>query len=104
MEVVMSQWKLIDFIRKHYRIEQGPDKELDKARSIEAQILINGKLFARLQLREPGILALVSRPEDEGIDIEVVEARNYQFQDQRLPNKMVEHEVQPWQAQALGVK
>lgn len=98
----MSQWKAVDFIRKLYRVTQGPEKELETAR-IEIAVMINGKIFARLELRKPGMVSVISRPDDSNIELEVIESNRYQFHDLMSSETKDVREIQPWHAKALGV-
>jgi hypothetical protein len=104
MEVRMPQWKLVDFIRKHYRIQQDEKKELSKAQ-VEIKVVVNGKQFARLELRQPGMVCLIAKPGDtDGIDLEVIEPSAFQFHDQMLPDNKEDRAVQSWHGEALEVQ
>lgn len=95
----MTQWEPKEFNRRSYSIQ--PEKgELDDAR-IEVVLKINGKTYAHLQLREPGLVALVSRPDDEGIDVEIVGPGGVRFTDLRLPSGESTPDLSQWQKDAL---
>jgi len=87
-----QDWTRDDFNRRQYQIRQSDEKELDKARRVGIRITIDGRTFLDLQLREPGMFAIISRPDEkDGFDIEIV-GRNtkpgmgFRHSDLRAPN------------------
>lgn len=101
-----EKWEASDFGRRGYYISDDPsDKEkgeLEKAKRITIVVLIDGKKYASLQAREPGMVAIVSRPDEEGIRIEVVSPEGVRFTDVMTPEGIREQETEPWQKEALG--
>lgn len=105
----MEEWSRSDFNRRQYSVKQTKDKELDKARRIAVKITVDGRTLFDMQLREPGLLAIVSRPDDlEGFDIEIVQ-RNAQpnmgarYTDYRLPDGSQAPAVEDWMFKVLGL-
>jgi hypothetical protein len=96
-----QEWTKQDFSRRHYQVEGDT---LDKARKIEVVVRVDGKTVVQVQAREPGILAFVSRPHDQGFDIEMVEARGVAFTDIRTISGDMAEPVAGWQWDALGIK
>jgi hypothetical protein len=87
------------FCRRRYTVE-GAD--LDKAKSIEVTVKVNGKVMVQVAAREPGIVAMVSRPDDQGFEIDMVEPAKGNFIDAKLPGDKDDN-VAPWQLEALGL-
>ena len=77
-----KQWEGRDFTRRSYAI-QGDD--LDSAKTLRVVVQIDGKTIAQLQCREPGMIAVVSRPDDQGIDLELVQPGGVRFTDLQTP-------------------
>ena len=96
----MSEWTADQFGRRKYTVEGDG---LDKAKRISVTIHVDGKKFAELQVREPGLLAIVSRPDMQGIDIEIIEPGGARFVDQVTPSGGTTSALTPWQKEALGV-
>lgn len=95
----MSEWKPEQFNRRVYTIE-GDD--LDTARRIEVIVKVDGKTLVRVQAREPGILAVVSKPDEQGVNIEIVEPGGVRFTDVAVPETTAA--LQDWQLIALGLR
>jgi len=95
-----SEWRAGDFSRRHYTTE---GEALDKARSIRLIVEIDGKRFVQVQAREPGILAFVSRPDQQGFDLEIVEAKGIKFSDIRTIDGNATEALAPWMLEALGL-
>lgn len=92
----MSEWKPGMFSRRGYSVR---DDKLDSARRIEVIVRVDGQTMVQVQAREPGLIAFVSRPDEPGFDIEVVEASGSRFTDVKVPaSKGV---PLPWQRDAL---
>lgn len=95
----VDSWGSEDFARRAYLI-QGSD--LDEAKSIRVKVEIDGKQHADMQIREPGLLAVVSRPDQQGIMLEVVQPGGVRYVDHRLPNgEPVTPPPTDWQIQAI---
>jgi hypothetical protein len=92
-------WTKDKFSRRRYTVEGG---DLDKARKIELIVKVDGKPIVQVQAREPGIIAFVSKPVEQGFDIEIVEAVNRQYFDRAVPDSSQEG-VTGWQLEALGL-
>lgn len=91
-------WTPDKFNRRRYVVE-GSD--LDKARKIQVLVKVDGKVLVDMHLREPGILAIISRPQDQGFDVEIVEPTGKRFTDNAIPADSSD-EVAAWQLEALG--
>ena len=94
----MSEWNRKDFTRRRYIVEGDT---LDKAKLIEVIVLVDGKQLVRVQAREPGIVAMVSRPDDQGFEIDMIEPRRGTFVDHATPDEV--EAVQDWHFKALGM-
>lgn len=92
-----DDWNPKDFSRRGYDMQS---EDFDKAR-IEVIVRVNGRQFLQVQMREPGMIALVSRPDDEGIQLEMVEARQNVHTDMRLPSGSMTPPLAKWQTDAL---
>lgn len=96
-----ERWKTSDLGRRAYYLE--PDGSFEGKR-VEVLITVEGKTLARLQLREPGMVALVSKPDEEGIWLEVVSPGGIRYTDHQTPETVAEQQLPKWQADALGVR
>jgi len=97
-----KKWVPRDFSRRSYGIE---DTKLDSAKRISVTVKVDGKVVADVQLREPGMVAVVSRPDDQGFDIELVEPGGVRFTDFSTPDgERRTLAVTDWQLEALGLK
>jgi len=74
-------WVIEDFNRRHYEAEG----DLDGV-DFEVMIKRDGRPWMTIKLREPGMLALVSRPDSEAIEIELVGPGGKRYTDIRLPS------------------
>lgn len=96
-----EEWKSGDFSRRRYTVQGDA---LDKARSIRVLVQVDGETLVNVSAPEPGLLAFVSRPSDDGFDIEIVERTKVpRVTDIRLPNGETTENVASWQLEALGV-
>ncbi len=95
-----KDWQSENFNRRKYTIE-GTD--LDSARRIQVVIQLDGKTIAQLQAREPGILAIVSQPKEQGFDIEIVEPGGVRYTDYSVPVGQERGEISSWQKDALDL-
>lgn len=95
MELEQTKWTIDDFQRRYYRYDQD-NGELDRARHIVFLVKVDGKTLIEMQLREPGLVALISRPDDDGFLIEVVEPGGRRFVDVARPGS-TDTEVLGWQ-------
>jgi len=89
----------MEFRRRKYTVE-GAD--LDTAKRIELIVRVNGIDTVRVQAREPGMLSFVSRPNEQGFDIDIVEVASGNYTDVMQPELSGEGLAQ-WQLDALGV-
>ncbi len=96
----MTEWTPKQFNRRRYVVE-GDD--LEKARKIELKVIVDGKTLVHVQAREPGMLAFVSKPAEQGFEIDIVEATGVRYVDARLPSA-TDDKVAPWQFDAMGIK
>jgi len=98
----MAEFQIDHFTRRRYTVEGG---DLDKAKRIGIVIHVDGRKIVEMQAREPGIVAVVSKPKDQGFDIEIVECDRDQlgvrYTDYRFPNGAHTEPVEPWQQLAL---
>lgn len=93
-----DNWQAEDFGRRSYYVA-GPD--LDKARRIEVIVRVDGQNVIQVQAREPGLVAVISRPDKQGIDIEMVEPGGQRYTDIRVPKEGGETPL--WALAALGI-
>lgn len=96
------KWEPKHFSRRAYAIE-GDD--LEKAKRIRVKIEIDGHPLVDLQIREPGIIAVISRPAEQGIAIEIVEPGGVRYLDSG--SSMGERRTgppEPWQVEQLGLQ
>lgn len=89
-----------DFNRRTYDVD---DPALEKAKRIEVIVKVDGKTMVHAQAREPGIIAFVSRPQDPGFRIEVVQPGGRRFTDTMMPADMRDDEIKAWHVEALGL-
>jgi hypothetical protein len=92
-------WTPDKFSRRRYVVEGDT---LDKAKRIELIVKVDGKPVVQMQAREPGMLAFVSKPADQGFEIDVVEAVGKRYIDHMAPGDPPEA-VADWQYEALGM-
>lgn len=87
-----EKWSPSDLTRTSYEIE-GP--QLDAA-PLRVKLLVGQRVVADVTLREPGLLAIVSRPDKQGIAVEIVEPG---------PARQTDHgptaPITAWQAAAI---
>lgn len=95
----MSNWEPGDFNRRSYMYDQE-NGELDRARRVSVQVKVDNRTLIDIQLREPGILALISRPDEDGIRLEVVEPGGRRFVDVAVI-EAIDTTILPWQQQLL---
>lgn len=95
-----AEWEAKDLARKAYYVEGD---ELNDGQ-VEILVRIKGKLFAQLTFGEPGLVAIVSRPNENGIHIESVRPGGVRYTDVKTPQATAEQQLLPWQREALGVK
>lgn len=87
------------FNRRRYVVEGD---SLDRAKRIELIVRVDGKTLVQVQAREPGLLAFVSKPSDQGFEIDIIEATGRRYTDQAVPEGPTEP-VADWQYEALGL-
>ena len=100
----VDTWSRSDFSRLTYNLQQGEGREFDKAKKIELIVRIDGQELIHMQLREPGLMAIISRPDDEGMQLEVVQEGGARLTDQHTPTgDNMSATIADWQAKALGI-
>lgn len=96
-----EQWTAEDFHRRSYRVE---GEHLDRAKKIRVVVMVDGKKEVDIEAREPGMLAILSLPTEQGIDIEIVEAGAKRYIDALTPDEAAAATaLKPWQRAALGL-
>lgn len=95
----MSSWTRDRFNRRRYIVEGDT---LDKAKRIELIVKVDGKVLVQMQAREPGMLAFVSKPSDQGFELDVVEATGRRYTDHSTIGNPPEP-VADWQFEAMGI-
>lgn len=104
-----DEWQRGDFSRRQYGVQQSKDKEFDKAKRIGVKVIVDGRTLFDLQLREPGMIALVSRPDDpEGFSVEIVQPGSKpgmgpRYTDYRLPDGSQTPQMEEWMYEVLGL-
>ena len=88
------------FSRRKYTVE---GEDLDKAKKIELIVKVDGKQIIHVQAREPGMVAFISRPLDQGFDIDMVEVDKKLYFDAAVP-EVSKEAVADWQFKALGIE
>lgn len=97
----MENWEPGDFNRRWYHYGQDPkQRELDRARRVSFKVAVDGKTLIDMELREPGLVALISRPDDDGFEIQIVEPGGKRFHDVAAVVAS-ETSILPWQQQLL---
>src|SRR5688572_28475405 len=91
------------YVRRRYHLED-PDGTLEKAKRIQLIVQVDGKKFIDVPLREPGMLAIVSKPNESGLDIEIVEPGTTRYTDVQTLEAVSEQRPTEWQQLALGMK
>lgn len=92
-------WSADKFSRRRYAVE-GPS--LDAAKKIEIIVKVDGEMIVHVQAREPGLVAFVSRPSDQGFEIDVVEVKQESYRDRAVPD-VYDGDIEDWQRAALGL-
>jgi hypothetical protein len=93
-----EKWEPDHFSRRDYTISGDL---LDNAKRIRVQVLVDGVKQIDFQLREPGMLCIVSRPDDEGISVELVEPAPQRATDMDDDETGKRRTPRPWQIAAL---
>lgn len=94
-------WKREDFNRRRYVIESDA---FEKAKRIEVKVFVDGKQFAHMQVREPGLIAVVSAANDPGIELDIVEGSGKRYTDYFTPSGERTEPVAAWQFELLGIE
>ncbi len=95
----MAEWTRDKFNRRRYVVEGD---SLDKAKRIELIVKVDGKVLVHMQAREPGILAFISKPSEQGFELDVVQANGARYTDTASIGNPPEP-VAEWQYEALGM-
>ena len=96
----MSEWERKDFSRRGYYVEDGSFTN----KQIEIVVKVGGKLHSQLVLGEPGLVAVISHPDEDGLRIEVIRPDGVAYTDMQTPQVAAEQKLLDWQAEVLGVK
>ena len=92
-----DEWAAKDFSRRGYYVADLEGKK------VEVVLRVDGEVQAQLQLREPGLVAVVSRHDEDGFWIEVVGPGGIRYTDPTTPQTVAEQRLQPWHLEALGL-
>jgi hypothetical protein len=92
-------WSPEQFNRRRYVVEGD---SLDKAKRIELIVKVDGKMLVQMQAREPGMLSFVSKPTEQGFELDVVEATGQRYTDHASIGNAPEP-VADWQFEAMGM-
>jgi hypothetical protein len=92
------KWTPDKFGRRVYTIEGDA---LDSAKRIRLRIEVDGKQICDMQIREPGIMAIISRPSEQGIDLEIIEPGGARFTDVETPDGRRTLPLEAWQIEQL---
>jgi hypothetical protein len=95
-----NDWDKSHFARRAYYIE---DPAFAK-KTVELVVRVEGQQVARLQLREPGLIAVVSKPDEEGFWLETVSPDGVRYLDVVPDDPQAEQAVRDWQTEAIGLK
>jgi hypothetical protein len=96
----MSEWTPEDFNRRSYYVESPA---LDKAKRVELKVIVDGKVYVHTMAREPGIVGFVSKPDEQGFHIEIVEATGVRYTEHVRPDGGSTPPVADWQKAALDL-
>jgi hypothetical protein len=96
----VTEWARSYFQRRRYVVEGAG---LDKARTIEWIVKVDGRTVANLVAREPGIVSIVSKPGEQGFEVDLVELRAFRYPDQTPLSEDAASEVEEWQFKALDL-
>lgn len=92
-----EEWQAGDFHRRRYTYNSDG---LNGAH-VEVIVKVNGKTVVHVQGREPGMIAFVSKPQEEGFDIDMCQP-GARFTDVKPIDAKAE-KVAPWQLMALDL-
>lgn len=95
-------WTPEHFVRRSYGAK-SPEFDRVDPRSIRLRVLVGKQVVADFQAREPGLLAFVSRPDDSGFAMELVEPGHAGFHDLAAPDGSIVQRPSDWQLVALGL-
>lgn len=84
------------FSRRTYLMESN----LRKAKTAEVLLRVDGQIVIKMQLRDPGLVALIAKK--EGLQIETVEQGDTRYTDMMTPRTVKESAPLPWQLDLLG--
>lgn len=86
-----------DWTRRVYMVKNDDNSPIARA---EVLVRIGGKTHTQTELRQPGLIALVCKPEQPNtFAVEIVEKVGQRFTDVRLPDREVA--LLPWHRLAL---
>lgn len=91
----------MDFSRRLYEVKDAQGRPVSDLKA-RVTIDIGGKVHTQVELRAPGLIAVVCSPEAPDVfAIEIVEKGGKRFTDMRLPAEA--GDVLPWQREALKI-
>jgi hypothetical protein len=91
-----------DYQQRTYTLP-GDRLEQTARHRVQVTVTVDGRPFLVQELREPGMLAIVSRLDSPDLTVHQVEVKRVEFTDYRSPNADAEgpQEITDWQAVAL---
>lgn len=95
-------WRSQDFVVRRYDIEpEHPDESLDfDEGQITMTISVNGKEVIRQHIRTPGLVAMVSRPDESGVRVYQISTDPAMVDAATGENQLT---LEQWHREALGV-
>jgi len=91
--------KPADYTRRVYTVKNDDSSPIARA---EVLVRIGGRVHTQTELRNPGMIALVCRPDaPHTFHVEIVEKSGQRFTDVRLPDREVA--LLPWHRMALEI-
>lgn len=94
-----EEWKPEHFKQGSYTLK---DPSLDTAKRITVEVKVDGRRIINVQGREPGILAIVSKPDDDDISVVMVEAGGVRYVDTQNGIART-NQAERWALEALGL-
>ena len=89
-----------NYARRAYLIEPETDADTTP-KLVEIVVRMDGKDFAKLVLTDPGMVAVLRRPETKGLLIEIVRPGGVRYTDVPTPEAMDMQALTLWQKMAL---
>lgn len=85
--------------RRGYRVETEEGSPEPKV--VDIVVRVDGKDFARLVLTNPGLVAVIRKPNTTGFTIEVVRSDGVRYTDVPTPEAVDQQMLTDWQRAAL---